>query len=172
MVILAALLFLAAVWDLWKKKIPNPIILAGFILGLVRILPGQDAKSVLDHFVGILLPLLICAPLYLMGTLGAGDIKLFSLAGCFLSAWETLHCIFLSFILAGIISLVFMVKKKLLISRLEYAGRYLLDCLKSSRLKAYYPPGEKGQRMRENSSISFALPIFISTLIILGGNYL
>ncbi|MBQ9990875.1 MAG: prepilin peptidase [Lachnospiraceae bacterium] len=170
MVLLAALLFFAAVWDLWKKKIPNLIICTGYVLGLARLMPVQNMETVSTHFMGMILPILICIPLYLIGALGAGDIKLLSMAGFFLPVQETLHCLFLSFVLAGIISLIFLIQKKLLISRLGYAGRYILDCLKSGRLKAYYPPGDEGRVMRQNSSISFALPIFISTLIVLGGN--
>ena len=171
MAFLAALLFFAAVWDLWKKKIPNSLVITGFVLGWVRILLKPDTESIFNHFIGIIFPFFICIPLYLMGTLGAGDIKLFSMLGCFLSAKEALYCFWLSFALAGVFSFIFLIKKKILISRLKYAGSYLLDCLRRGRLKNYYPSGEAGQIMRENSSISFAFPVLISTLIILGGNY-
>ena len=172
MTLLAALLVLAAVWDLWKKKIPNRLILIGFVLGLVRFLFGQESESFLGYLPGIIIPTLICFPLFLTGTLGAGDIKLFSLIGCFLPISEAFNCIILSFFLAGVASLLILLKNKTLFHRMEYAGKYLLDCLHSGTLKSYYPEGDEGEKMKKDNSISFAVPILISTLFILGGKHL
>lgn len=165
MIVLAVLLSMAAVWDLWQKRIPNLLIMIGFIQGMGYLLLQRDIALIFHHFLGITFPLIVCIPLYLTKTLGAGDIKLFSMIGCFLSVEETIHCFCLSFFLAGVFSLIFLCQQKKLMKRLRYAGVYLYGCLQERKLKPYYPPGEEGEVMKRNSSISFAVPILLSTLI-------
>ncbi|MGN1314500.1 MAG: prepilin peptidase [Lachnospiraceae bacterium] len=169
MPILTVFLFLAAVWDLKKKKIPNLLIAGGFLIGLGR-MPGiGNAASIFDYLPGILLPVLICFPLFLTGTLGAGDIKLFSLMGCYLLPEDVLNCMWISFLVAGIASLYRLLRKRCFGQRMQYAGAYLLSCLISGSLKSYYPEGREGERLKEDNSISFGLPIFIAALFVIGG---
>lgn len=70
------LLAAAVFFDLKTTKVPNPLIIAGYITGaLLRIRAPEDALQCLAD---ILWPIIILYPLFLMRGLGAGDIKLFS----------------------------------------------------------------------------------------------
>lgn len=85
MTILILLLLIAALWDLWKGRVPNQLIIFGLFLGLGRFLLTQETTQIKAYLPGIVIPPLLFFPLFQTGTLGAGDIKLFSLIGCFLS---------------------------------------------------------------------------------------
>ena len=92
LIILVLLSGLAAVLDFCKGKIPNVLILTGCSYGLFRIIYHQE---VLKFVPGILFPLIILFPLYKIGVLGAGDIKLFSMIGFYVTPMETIRsCIF------------------------------------------------------------------------------
>lgn len=169
MTLLAVLLLLAALWDLRKGKVPNLLILVGFILGLGRLFLGQGVNHIFAYLPGILLPPLLLFPLFYIDTLGAGDIKLFSLIGCFLPSKETFSCILISFFLGAVFSLILLLYQGRLISRMEYAINFLLDCLKNQKVSSYYLPDEEGEKMKKETTIPFAVFILISTLLGLGG---
>lgn len=169
MKLLAAVLLLAALCDLRKGKIPNLLILIGFILGFGQLLSEKDIDQIFNFFPGIILPPILLFPLFCTGTLGAGDIKLFSLIGCFLPARDTLNCILLSFFCGALFSIPLLLLQRRLISRMRYALSFLLGCLMQRSVGSYYPPGEEGERMKKETSIPFAVPILISTLLVLGG---
>ena len=108
LLVLVLVLFFASLWDYKKRKIPNLLIGVGFIYGLMRIFYYQNF---LTHIGGIVFPILILYPFFKIGTIGAGDIKLFSLIGCYLSFMEVLYCMFLAFVVGAIVSLMFMQKE-------------------------------------------------------------
>lgn len=105
LLVLVLVLIFASLWDYKKRKIPNLLIAVGYIYGLMRIFYYQNF---LTHILGIIVPILILYPFFKIGTIGAGDIKLFSLIGCYLSFMEVLYCMFLTFVIGAIVSLVFM----------------------------------------------------------------
>ena len=75
LIVLVLVLLLASLWDLKKGKIPNMLIVTGALYGLLRVFYYQ---TFFRHIPGIIIPILIFYPLYKIGTIGAGDIKLFS----------------------------------------------------------------------------------------------
>ncbi|MBR6452674.1 MAG: prepilin peptidase [Lachnospiraceae bacterium] len=91
-VMLTGILTVAALWDSFYSKIPNGLIAAGYCTAFCHVLM-QDAKGLPDCFFGMLLPYLIGVVFFAIGSLGAGDVKLMSVAGAFLGVKEVLHCI-------------------------------------------------------------------------------
>ena len=68
--------------DLKTDRIPNGFILLGIFIGLAGSLwQGADpGRSVVSLFLAFLL----LYPLFKIGALGAGDVKVFMMIGCFL----------------------------------------------------------------------------------------
>jgi prepilin peptidase CpaA len=80
------LLFLAAavITDLRARIIPNALVLAGALIGLL--LAGLHPQGIgfLSSLSGLALGLAIFLPMYLLRAMGAGDVKLMAMAGGFL----------------------------------------------------------------------------------------
>lgn len=88
---LTAILTMAAVWDLFHGKIPNVLIVSGYILAFCNVL--MQSAGQFDRLLGLILPLLMGYVFFAIGILGAGDAKLLSVTGAFLGVKEVLHCI-------------------------------------------------------------------------------
>lgn len=91
-VMLTGILTVAALWDSFYSRIPNGLIAAGYCMAFCHVLM-QDASCLCDRFCGMLLPYLMGMVFFAIGSLGAGDVKLLSVAGAFLGVKEILHCI-------------------------------------------------------------------------------
>lgn len=169
LIVLVLLLLVAAVWDYGKGKIPNGIILTGCIYGILKLL---SEGNVLMYIPGFCFPLLILFPLYKIGVLGAGDIKLFSMLGLYFPFMEVIVCMFTAFILGAVISVISFIRYDNFLERITYLFSYLRECLSQKHFRYYYLDS-KGKIISESendhSKIHFAIPIFFSVLFHVGG---
>lgn len=110
--LLLAVLLLAATWnDLRRRRIPNTLVFAGAACALllqIALPQGNGFASMLPGAIGLQaalkgmgIALLLLLPVYAMGALGAGDVKLMAMVGAFLGAQTTLVCIVLSMAAGG-----------------------------------------------------------------------
>ena len=169
LIILVLLLFLAATLDFYRGKIPNVLIVIGCCYGLIRLLYYQD---IIRFIPGILFPIIILFPLYKIGVIGAGDIKLFSLLGFYFTFMETIFCIFIAFVLGAVISALSFIRYDNFVERMTYLFSYLKECLSLGHFRYYYldSKGKRISNLKENQSkIHLAIPIFISVLFRIGG---
>lgn len=169
LIILVLLLLAAAVLDFYRGKIPNILILIGCCYGIVRLLYHQDILKALP---GIVFPVIVLFPLYKIGTIGAGDIKLLSMLGFYFSFMETMFCIFLAFILGAVISIISFIRYENFFERMTYLFSYLKECFDTGHLRYYYldSQGKQISHSAENKTkIHLAIPIFFSVLLYVGG---
>ncbi len=104
-VILIFLLF-GAVWmDFKETRIPNTLILFGLISGMLYHLMSDTGQGFLLVLFGIFLPIIVFFPLFMIGAMGAGDIKLLAVTGSFFSIGENVKCIGAAIVIGGIIGL-------------------------------------------------------------------
>lgn len=160
---------MAAALDFYKGKIPNVLILTGSCYGLVRMVYYQD---ILKFIPGIIFPILILFPLYKIGVIGAGDIKLFSMIGFYFTFMETMFCIFLSFVFGAIFSVISFVRYKNFLERMTYLVSYLKEYFLTGHFQYYYSSLNNNQKSHFDESktkIHLAIPIFLSVLFHVGG---
>lgn len=150
------LLTVAVFQDFKTFKISNRLILIGLVLGLgFRLIRGGPV-GVLHGIPTILFPIFILYLFYLMGVLGAGDIKLFSLIGGFINLKELTGCMMWAFMIGAIISLGKMLKDRTLFNRL-FLGKMYFKGIANGEVTAY-------PYKTKESLIHFSLSILIGLL--------
>lgn len=82
------LLVMAAFWDGWKHRIPNGLIGAGFILGLLLQILESGGRGFIESGVLLLTSALGLFVLFHWSVIGAGDLKLISVMSLFMNKGE------------------------------------------------------------------------------------
>jgi prepilin peptidase CpaA len=109
-------LLASAVWhDVRARRIPNALVLPGALAGLAlqgALPPGAGlyslpfgALGLLLGLAGMALGLAMLLPMYMLGTMGAGDVKLLAMAGAFLGPQQVLGAGLLSLLAGGLLGL-------------------------------------------------------------------
>ena len=106
----------------------------------------------------MLFPIVLLFLLFLMRAIGAGDIKLFSVIGGFISFKELTGCIVWAFFIGAVLSLVKMLFDKNLKERLILGKSYVVSLL-SGQIMAY-------PYKTKTSLIHFSLPILLGLIAV------
>ena len=76
-------MIVAAIIDGWKLKVPNwltfPLVISGWLLGLLHnfeLLPGTGSGGIGASLAGTFLGFGLLFPVYAIGGMGAGDVKM------------------------------------------------------------------------------------------------
>ena len=158
----------AACWtDYRKKRIPNLLITAMFLYGMAWRFFTEGAGGIAAFAVQAVMVMCIFYFFFKLGAMGAGDVKLFGAAAGFLPFKKILIFLFISLLIAAIISLIKLWKKNYFWERLQYFAEYLADVWKSGRWKLYLESGEG----KSDVEICLSGPILLSLLLYLGGVY-
>lgn len=99
--------------DFGNEKISNRLIVSGLFWGLAFRLLGEGSAGVVHFLVNISIPVILLFLLFQMRAIGAGDIKLFSVAGGFLTTKQLLYVMLAAFAAGaaiGLIKLVYRVR--------------------------------------------------------------
>lgn len=163
-VILQMFLTIAVIWDFKSERIPNWLIAAGLICGsIIRI--GILGDAWYQVLWGVVCPVLICFILFLMHALGAGDIKLFSVIGCFWSTEELFICMVCSFVAGGAISISKLLIQKQLFESMSCFYHYFQKFFQTYKIEKY--PG----RDIKSRQMHFSVAIYIGFFLTLGVTY-
>lgn len=105
--------------------------------------------------------------LFKLGAVGAGDVKLLGVTAGYLPFKKILVFLFLSLLIAAVVSLVKMVRKGYFLERLSYFFDYVKDVVNSGRFKLYL----NNEQDRGEVGICLSGPVLASVLLYLGGIY-
>lgn len=148
----------AVAMDFYHMRISNRLILVGLIISLIcRI--GQDGISVVIPYLGnIVFPVVCLYLFYLIGILGAGDIKLFSVIGGFVNFKKLVQCMMLSFAAGAVLALLKLMVSGSLRTRLCSGLQYMADLFRG-KIQPY-------ERMegRNGNLMHFSLAIFLGLI--------
>lgn len=104
------ILILAVCSDVRTEKIRNKLILAGLATGFLIQIYEKGISFIPLWFIQISIPIFLFYPIFRIGTLGAGDIKLFSVIAGFLTLktwWVCVEAAFLAGAVMGLFKLLF-----------------------------------------------------------------
>jgi len=103
---LLLVLAVAVIHDLWERRIPNYLIVAGLLIALGLSMAGGAAGGLGDCLAGLVLGMALFFPFFALGLVGAGDVKLFGVVGSFVG-WEALLMVwFYTLVTGGVLGVV------------------------------------------------------------------
>lgn len=150
------LLLLALISDFATYRIKNSITYGFMIVGLVLNIMTQGFDGIAFSIRGILLPVICMTALYVLGVMGAGDIKLFSSIGAIMGAGFVLSSMVLSFLCGGLIAAVLMFIRRNGFERLKYLAIYITNCVMSMTVARYGDIGAPQDGSRFHFSLAVA----------------
>ncbi len=167
MVVLCLLLGVACYYDYRQGRIPNYLLILMFILGWGCEVFAQGVRGAVSFPLESLAVMLLLYPLFKIGGLGAGDVKLFGICAGYLPKDKFLMFLFHSLLIAAVISLIKMIKEGNAVERISYLCEYTLGVMQSGQIGLYI----RDERERKAAGICLAGPIFCSALLLWGGAY-
>lgn len=174
MIVLLLILLAAVYTDYRRGIVPNWIIVFGIVSGLFESFIKGGLESFLLGIAAAVLPVVLLYFVFMIGALGAGDLKLFSVVGSFLGIKGVLISLCIAFVIGAVISIIKMIRYHNFKERIYYFFSYVADIARSGKWTLY------DTRLNEDSSksssenipehkIHFALPILLGTLMYMGG---
>lgn len=98
--------------DAGNGKISNRLIVSGLIWGLAFRLLGEGSAGAVHFLMNISIPVILLFLLFSLRVLGAGDIKLFSVAGGFLTLTQLGYLIVAAFVVGAVMGTAKIIYKK------------------------------------------------------------
>lgn len=127
--VLLTLLTGAVATDLWRHKIYNLWVLPGFLAGLILAVCSGGETEILRGVSCAALAFALLFPVYLIGGIGAGDVKLFAAVATWLTPKEVMMCIFVSFLLGGLYGILRIIQKRRRDLTIRFAVPILMSVL-------------------------------------------
>jgi len=155
----------AVITDIWKGKIPNALIVTGFVIGWNYQAADKGIPGLLVFLGGAAVPVLLLAVLFFFRMLGAGDIKLLAVLGGFMGASAIFSCIAAAILSGGIISMILVLKRRNLKRRIRYFISYFQNYSETKEWRPYR------KEEASDSHFYFSVPILISVILYIGGIY-
>lgn len=153
--------------DLKTDRIPNGFLATGIMIGLGGSQwfgPGLPSSSV-----SMLLAFLLMYPLFKIGGLGAGDVKVLVMTGCFLEINDFLTTLTAAFVIGAVMSAVKLFAEHNGRERLAYLLAYAVEVISSRRWKLYGEDLDQHQGLYHRNKIHFTVPILLGTALRIGG---
>jgi prepilin peptidase CpaA len=153
LVFICVAMIASAIIDWWKFKVPNwltfPVIISGWLLGLVHtcgwhVAAGDGAGGIGASLAGTALGFALLIPMYAIGGMGAGDVKMTmgfgSWAGAFfgleggLCLWVITYAFCAGAIAGGIIALAMIAVRRQFRQNLNHTRAIMIDLVTSGSL--------------------------------------
>ncbi len=110
---LIALLLLACAFDLAKRRIPNRLLAVGLLVALtLHLMSGHPPALLSVYLAGFAVGLVMFLPLYLLGGMAAGDVKLMATVGAFCGPALAFEISLATYIAGGLLALGIVLAKR------------------------------------------------------------
>lgn len=152
-------------------KIYNWQITAVLLAGLLFKGSDTGAGGIFAGGLSIAVIFLMTFPLFAIGTLGGGDIKLLAAAAVFMTPVQALFFLVIAFFFGAAAALFKMLRERNFIERFRYLMSYVHDVLTTNTWKLYEDNKQQTQEEMRTHKVHLALPVFLSALLYMGGVY-
>jgi len=164
--ILLTLLMISAITDILFKKIPNWLTLPTLVAGGVIHSLINGAEGFFFSLQGIGAGFGLLFLFYLLGAMGAGDVKLMAAIGSFVGPKEVFMIFILATALGGIYALGLLLIKGYLWQTMKRYGN-IIKVFLFTRQIVYIPPPEREKKMK----LCYAVAVALGTAVFkLSGN--
>ncbi|MCY1296982.1 Type IV leader peptidase family protein [compost metagenome] len=153
--VLLGLMGYAVVSDLREHRIPNRLVLAGLLIGLASQSYAFGLAGLGDGALGVLVGFAIFIPIYALGGMAAGDVKLMAMVGAFLTPGGATWAALFSLIAGGLCGLLLILARGQL---KQILVRYWLML----KVRTYLVPG---QDEIAGKPFPYAVAILLGTLV-------
>ncbi|MEZ3427989.1 MAG: A24 family peptidase [Lachnospiraceae bacterium] len=128
------LLVLSCFFDYRRGKVPNALVLIGLVLAYCC---RAQQSNIGIMSARIVLVLILLYPLYMLGMLGAGDIKLYCMSAAYLAGKDYIIFFLCSLLFSAIAAFLKMLFLGNLWERIHYFYLYAVDVAKKRKLFLY-----------------------------------
>lgn len=154
----------------WRYyRIPNACILAGMAAGLITAYLSYSIMGLLESVGIAIVVFLVFYPFYLLGALGAGDVKLFMMVSCYrtyMLPGRFLHYMLVTMIIAAVISMAKMIAYVESRERLFYLARFLRKIALTGAVDDY-----QIDKTQKHCVVRLSIPAFLSLILMCIGAY-
>ena len=165
--LLLLLLILAVLADLKTDRIPNGFVMFGIIIGVLG--SPANGRAVYRVFMSMFLAFSVLYPLFRIGAMGAGDVKVFIMIGSFMGTKELLSIMVLSFIIGALCSLLKLLSEHNGRERMYYFLSYISEVVKTRQWKIYGEHLAQDYERYRRNKIHFTVPVLFSVALRIGG---
>lgn len=153
---------LAVLWDFKEKRIPNELIMAGFLSGAAWQWCNAQLAGLKSFLAGVFCVLLLLGIFHYFNMIGAGDIKLLMVSGGILGPDLCLKTILISFLIAAAFSVAVMFRYRCFKQRIHYFFQYFQDYFSTGKWVPYL-------QKEETVYLHLSLPVFLGSMLVAGG---
>lgn len=157
--------------DLRYERIYNWQILLGIVGGILFRYFESGPPGIWNGMFSFCIPVVLLFPLFCIGTLGGGDVKLLATAAIFLSPTQTILFLGVAFLTGALEALIKMIRERNFFERFQYLMSYVHDVFTTNQWKLYEEAKNQSDMEIKRHKIHFAVPVFVSALIHMGGLY-
>lgn len=154
----------ASLCDLYRYRVPNAIICAGFVLSLYRNLSLYGIWGLWYFSLNCLIPFVVCFIFYVLHMFGAGDIKLFSIISSYYNVQFCFRVMVLSLAIGAFLSMIKIIQKRNFIHRFRYFSDYMKSLSAGKIPSPYYDRKVSG----DEGIIPFTICISMAAIICMG----
>ena len=161
------MLLLATLADLKSDRIPNGFVMLGIVIGtLCSLWYGSGIRYTV---ISMFLAFLLLYPLFKIGVLGAGDVKIFMMIGSFVGVKELLVVLIMSFVIGALCSLIKLLSEHNGRERLYYFLSYISEVVRMRQWKIYGEHVAQDYEQYRRNKIHFTIPVLFSVVLWIGG---
>lgn len=160
-VVAFVILTIAAACDYYTKKIPNLIIVSGYVIAFATMIILNGFDDCYIYFIRALWPIPALFIFYLLKALGAGDVKLFSVISIFFPTELLIRFIICSFVIGAVYGLLKMLIARELHIKMLGLLSYVKDCIATGSVSHYTPKSK-------SSYICFSICMLFGFLMSIG----
>src|SRR5215475_8745338 len=149
--------------DVRYRRIPNPIVLATLISGLVMNVTLGGFSGGLNSVGGCLLAFILMFILHVFGAMGAGDVKLFAAIGSLLGAQLVLPTFVVVVLTGGLLALISVVRSRVFTTTMHRVLQVLVGLLPGWQMPKFSVPADR--RLTIPYGVAITIGAIIATAI-------